>query len=195
MAESLNQQLHVAGVYAQALFELAVAAGAIDTYRSELEGLVEAERANPQFADFMSSVALSADKREAGLERMFRGRLSDDVLNTLLVMNRHGRIGLAAALLRTFIIAQERHGGQVEVTVTSAVELSADQRKAVEQTAADICGGRPLIEYEVEASLLGGLVMQIGDIRYDNSVRRHLLEAQRRLEARAARGLELTVKQ
>ncbi len=192
MADSQEQQLHVADVYARALFDLARAAGETNEVRAQLEALAQSE-SNADFALFMQSDALPTEKRAAGLERMFRGRLNDSVLNTLLVMSQHGRHGLIGALRRAYELCQERNAGEVEVTVTSAVALADAQKQTVAQAAGEISGRKPLIDFVVDADLLGGLVMQIGDTRYDNSVRRHLHEARQRLGERGARGLEVRV--
>lgn len=189
MALALDEQLRVANIYAEALFSLAAKAGRIEETRSELEELVKLERQDPAFAAFMSSAAIGAERRAEALERMFRGRLSDEVLNTLLVLNRHGRFGLTAALLRAYELRQKEAAGQVEVAVSSAVELDADEQSRVKRTAEEISGRQPVMTFTVDPELLGGLVMQIGDLRYDNSVRRQLGEARRRLVERGQRGL------
>jgi len=189
VAESLDKQVAIADAYAEALFALARESQSIAVVRGELEQLVELERIEPSFAAFMSSAALDDDRRAAGLEKMFRGKISDAVLNTLLVMNQHGRIGLSAALLRAFVIRQEWAEGQVEGTVTSAVALTDEIRALIEKTAAEITGKKPLLSYAVDPAILGGLVVQVGDWRYDNSVLRHLRIARRRMLERAQRGL------
>jgi F-type H+-transporting ATPase subunit delta len=193
MAESLDQQLAVADIYAAALFDLALEADAIETVRDELEELVKLEQSEPDFAAFMASSALAEERRAAGLEKMFRDRLSDLVLNTLLVMNAHERCGLLAVLLRRYIERQEAHANQVEVVATSAVELTAEQQKDVTATAAAITGKTPLVTFEVDPDVIGGLIVQIEDWRYDNSVRRQLKRARSRLADRAERGLEVGV--
>lgn len=189
MAESLDKQIAVADAYAEALFALAQEKQCVAIVRHELEELVSLEQIEPSFAAFMSSAALDDDHRAAGLEKMFRGRISDEVLNTLLVMNERGRFGLTAALLRSFVIRHEAAEGQIEGTVTSAVELSDDLRKQAERTAAEISGKKPLLKFQVDPAILGGLVVQIGDWRYDNSVLRHLTAARRRLYERGQHGL------
>ncbi len=190
MADAVDQQLPVAEVYAQALYELAEASGQIEAYQAELDELVRAEQADPGYAAFMASGALSTDKREAGLEKIFRGRLSDDVLNTLLVMNRHERFGLTAALARAFELRREEASGEIEVTAISAVPLDASQQAEVAATARQLSGREPLVTYLVDAEMLGGLVLEIGDMRYDNSVRRHLRGVRQGLTERGARGIE-----
>lgn len=191
MADAVDQQLPVAEVYAQALFELAEASGQVAAYEAELHELVKAEQADPGYAAFMSSGALATEKREAGLERIFRGRLSDDVLNALLVMNRHERFGLTAALARAFELRREAASGEVEVTAITAVALDDAQQAEVVDTAKALSGREPLVTYRVDAEMLGGLVLEIGDMRYDNSVRRHLRVVRQGLSERGARGIEV----
>jgi F-type H+-transporting ATPase subunit delta len=191
MAETFDKQIAVADVYAEALFSLARDAGRIGAVREELDELARLERISPEFSLFMGSRALDDDHREAGLERLLRGRISDVVLNTLLVMNRRGRIGLIQALRRAYVIREEAAAGQVEVYVTSAVELDDHARRTVQEVAARVSGQSPVVSYRVDPSLLGGLRVQIGEWRYDNTLRRQLDVARRRLEERAKLGLPL----
>lgn len=190
MAESLDQKLALADVYAAALFEIAREQNAIASTREELQALVTLERSDPMFGAFMTSPAQDADRRELGLEKMLRGKVSDHVLNVLLVMNRNGRYGLTEALLQAFDQRARDHAGEVEVVVTSAVTLDDQQRKQVEETASALSGRKPVTEWRVDESLLGGLVVQIGDLRYDNSARSQIEACRERLLDRSERPLE-----
>jgi F-type H+-transporting ATPase subunit delta len=193
MAEALDKSSPVADVYAAALFDLASEAGRVAEVRQELEELVRLEGTEPGFAHFLRSDAIGTDKRQASLEKMFRDRLSDIVLDTLQVMSGHGRSGLLPALLRCYVLRQEHSAGQIEVRAMSAVELDAVQRAEIEHWAGRLSGRRPLVEYVVDPRLIGGLVVQIGDCRFDNSVRRHLRDAHTRLMERSTRGLSIGV--
>lgn len=189
MPDAFEQELALADVYAAALFSLAREAGTVAETRSELEELVKLEEREPSFARFMRSGAVDDDRRRASLETMFRDRLSDVVLNTLCVMNAHGRAGVLPALLRAFVLREEHAEGQVEVTATSAVPLNDTEQAAVKKWAAEVSGQAPLVEYVVDPAIGGGLIVQIGDYRFDHSVRRHLKVARSQLLARSDRGL------
>jgi F-type H+-transporting ATPase subunit delta len=186
-AQDFEKGIDVADVYAAALFALAREAGTVEAVGQELAELARLTEQNATFAAFTASVAIDTGHRAASLERMFRGRLSDMVLNTLLVMNRHGRVGLLHALRRAYELRMEEARGQVEVLVTSAVALDPAQRSEVTRLAAALSGKQPVIECRVDPAILGGLILQIGDHRLDNSVRRHLLVARQRLWERTAR--------
>jgi F-type H+-transporting ATPase subunit delta len=193
MLHDAESGLDVADVYAAALFELASEADAVDEVRDELAGLVGLVEREPGFAAFAASAAVDDDDRARSLEAIFRGRLSDRVLNTLLVMNERGRLGLIHALWRAFVLRLETERGQIETLATSAVELNPAERTQVEQLAANLSGAKPLITYRVDPALIGGLVLQVGDQRFDYSVRRHLQAARVQLLERSGRGLKVGV--
>ncbi|MCK4341030.1 MAG: ATP synthase F1 subunit delta [Phycisphaerae bacterium] len=189
MAESFDEQLEVADVYAEALFALATDAGTVEAVRNELDELVRLVELEPGLAAFLSSGAVDDDERAASLERMFRGRLSDLVLNTLQVMNNHGRVHLLPPLLRCFELRQEQAAGQIEVRATSAVKLNKKQKAEVLRVATELSGKEPLVDYAVDPELIGGLVLQIGDYRFDSSIRQQLRAARAKLLERGSRGV------
>ncbi len=189
MPDSMDEQIQLADVYAAALFDLAHEAGRIREVGDELAEVVRLSEQEPGFGRFLESVIIEEDARAGSLEAIFRGKLSDEVLNTLQVMNRHGRAGLVKALLRAYVLRQEHEARQIEVVVTSAVPLDASQQQDVTRLAREISGREPLIEYRVEADILGGLVLRIGEYRYDSSLRQRLRTARQRLIERGERGL------
>ncbi len=190
MTQDVEKGLDVADVYAAALYALAAEHSAVDAVRGELEELVRLAETTPTFGAFLASVAIDPDERERSLEKALRGRLGDLALNTLLVMNRHGRAELLRPLLRAFVLRVEDARGQIEVLATSAVELSPDQRTEIERTAERLSGKKPLVEFRVDPNVLGGLVLQVGDWRYDYSLRRQLDVLRHRLLTRTVRATE-----
>jgi F-type H+-transporting ATPase subunit delta len=188
-----DQELRIADVYAEALFELAGESERVAEVRAELDELLKLWRSEPDFERFMVSPALEAEGRAAGLERMFRNRLSDTVANTLLVMCQHGRCGLLPALHRRYVLRQEAAANEIEVTVSSAVELTAEQRAEAVDIAVRASGKTPVVKYVVDPDIVGGLIVQVGELRMDNSLRRHLHVARQRLLRRAERRLEASV--
>jgi F-type H+-transporting ATPase subunit delta len=187
-----DKELRIADVYAEALFELARDAGRVAEVRAELDELLKLFEGEPEFQKFLTSRALEAEARAAGLEKIFRRRLSDTVLNALLVMNRHGRCALLPALHRRFVLRQEESANEVEVTVTSVVELTKAQKAEVVKIAANASGKAPLVSYTVDPGIVGGLILKVGALRLDNSLRRHLQVARGQLLQRAERGLKVS---
>jgi F-type H+-transporting ATPase subunit delta len=189
MIAAYEKDRDVAEVYAAALFALAQEAGLVERVQQELAELVRLVQEQELFAAFLVSAGIEATARQKSLERMFRGRLCDLLVNTLQVMNQHGRLGALAALLSAYQHRVEQARGQIEVRVTSAVPLDEGQKQAVHRLVERLTGKRPLIEYVVDPDLIGGLVLEIDDLRYDDSIRRRLRTVLGRLFDRSSRGV------
>ncbi len=191
MAEALNKQREVTDRYADALFDLAREQSLIEAVRDELTELVHLERTEQAFADFLHSRALDDDYRAASLEKMLRGRISDLVLNTLQIMNRHGRSGYLTGLLESYIDRQNAAANQVVAHAVTAVALSAEEQESVRAITAEVSGKQPLMTFHVDPGVLGGLLLRVGDMRFDATVQWHLRETRRRLAEHGERGIEV----
>ncbi|MBK8915717.1 MAG: ATP synthase F1 subunit delta [Phycisphaerales bacterium] len=188
MAELIDKQLAAADGYAAALHELARSAGAAADTLEELDELCRLLVVEPDFALFMNSGALDADQRAAGLEKMLRGRVSDLTLNAVQVLCAHGRNDLLPALRERLRARIGDEARQARVTVRSAVPLEPSQREEISRVAEKLSGRTPVIQFVVQPEILGGLIVEFDDWRFDNSVRRHLQGAARVLEERGKRG-------
>lgn len=85
----------VAKVYATSLLELSLKQGADAPAQmgGELEALCEAARADAKFREFLASPMLDRVEREASLQRILKGNVSDLLLNFVMVLSRKGRLG------------------------------------------------------------------------------------------------------
>lgn len=138
--------------------------------------------AHPAFADLLQSRTRSSAEKDALLVRILDGRALPIVANFLRVLNRNDRLGLLdPAIDQAFAIWDDRRARR-KVLVRSAVPLDDDQRRAVlDRTRTLLNGGTPILQETVDSSLIGGLVLQIGDDLYDLSVRRRLQLLRQRL--------------
>jgi F-type H+-transporting ATPase subunit delta len=182
-----DKQRAVARVYAEAMLSLAASSGTADSLREELDGLAALARSNPAFADFLANPAIEAGERRGSLESMFRGRLSDLAVDSLLVLNRKGRSALLPALAAEYRRADDRRQRRVEALVTSARPLTDDQRRRLAAAIQARTGYAAMLDERVDPSLLGGLVVQIGDEKTDGSALTRLHNLTAALLARASR--------
>ena len=184
-----DRTVAVSRVYAEALLTLAEEAGTADEVRRELAGLEELFAGRPAIREFLLNPAVDADQRAASLERALRGRLSDLLVDTLLVMNRKGRALLLPALIATYAEAHDRLRRKVEVRVTSALPLSDDQRRRLAAAVEAATGLEPILVERVDPGIVGGLVVQVGDRKADASVATRVKNLSAALLARATRQL------
>lgn len=188
MAGHDDKTLAIARPYAEALLGLARAAGADDRVREELDEIARLA-AGPAFRDYLGNPAVDAGERRESLERIFRGKASDLVVDTLQVMNRKGRIALVPAVAAAYRAAHDEAAGRVEVAVTSAVPLTDPQRRRLVAAIEGGTGLAPKLVERVDPAILGGLVVRLGDQKADASVATRLRNLSEALRARASRQL------
>jgi F-type H+-transporting ATPase subunit delta len=174
--------LEVARPYADALINAAGKAGSVDEVLDELDAILAFLTSKyPRFLDMMGSPLRSEAEKDRIIVEAFEGRALPTSVNFLRVLNRHGRVELLGTILRTAREAWDRRQGRHRVTVRSAVPLSDDQTAAMRERLAKAVGGTPVLTLKVDPSLIGGLVVQVGDDVYDASVRNHLGQLRQRL--------------
>ncbi len=137
------------------------------------------------FAAFLTSETVDVDARRATLERIFRGRMDDLLLNALLVLNDKRRLHIVRQVHGRYEVLLRRWRGQREVLVISAIPLDLHLRERLERALTGYTGQQVVLVEQVDSGILGGVILQIGDQRIDASVLRDLQRRRERIRQRA----------
>ncbi|HOB75233.1 MAG TPA: ATP synthase F1 subunit delta [Phycisphaerae bacterium] len=180
-----QETLGLADVYAESLLQVAAETGQVEAVAQEFGELIALMDRERDLELFLIADTVDADPRRASLEKIFRGRMSDPLLNTLQVLNNRGRLGLVRAVARCVQLRMEARRHQQEVTVRSAQPLTDSLREQIKRSVSEYIGKEALLIEEVAPELIGGLVLQIGDVQVDASVATRLQTLYRRLIERA----------
>ena len=165
----------VAGRYANALFELAREAKALDTVETDLNRFGEALDAFEDLTTLVKSPLFSAEEQERALAAILdKLKIEGLTKNFLLLVTRNRRLFAAPAILRAFRGLLARHRGEVSAEVVAAAKLQDTQRTALKQALKAALGKDVQLEERVDPSLLGGLVVKIGSRMVDTSLRTKL---------------------
>lgn len=179
----------LARTYAEALVNAAENQGAAETVLDEVTELVQdVWRDQPAFAEILSNPGVRTEEKDRMLVQAFEGPAQPVVLNFLRVLNRHERLGLLPAVAQRAREIWERRHNLQPATIRSAVPLDEGQIATLRDRLIELTGGAtPVIHLEVDPDLIGGLIIQVGDVLYDASVRsqiqqfhNHLLTTRRR---------------
>ncbi len=185
MAGSQAEEQSLARVWSDAVFGLAASRGVEDAMLEEWRGLVELLDRDKDLKAVMASPLVNNEEKRQLIEKSFRGKASDLFVDTLQVMRSKGRLGLVRFVAVAFHDTWMESKNQVEVRVTSAVPLSVELRQSLVAAASRFAGKEALLVERVDPALLGGLVVRVGDDKFDDSVAREL---ELLLAAFAARG-------
>ena len=162
-----------ARVYAEALFEAARDAGKLDSLHEQLGQFTDAVDRNRDLQVFLFSPYLSsADKRE-GLGRAISGA-ERELTNFLeLLIDKH-RMPEIFRIRREFDQLWKRENRRIDVTVTSAVELDPAVVARIGQEVERQTGEEVDLSSRVDDDILGGIVLQVGNMVLDASIRSRL---------------------
>jgi F-type H+-transporting ATPase subunit delta len=174
----------IAQVYARSLFEVASDQDRIDPIREQLGQFADALQESHDLQVFFFSPYFSAQEQEDGLDRAVSG--ADDVLvNFLKLLIENHRMPVVFRVRRAYDAMWEEENRLLPVSVTSAIELDEETVREIGDKIADQTGRKVELSANVDADILGGIVVRVGNSVLDASVRNRL-EQLRKQVARAA---------
>jgi F-type H+-transporting ATPase subunit delta len=172
----------IARPYAQAVFELAKDAGALDHWASALE-VAKSLLADGSVAKFLSTPKMSDAKRldfltgliaSAGDKTSVLGGGDKTGSNFLRLLLENGRIAVLPEIATHFAALKAEIENTVDVTVTSAAPLSSAQQQAIVKALRQRLGSNVRLSTVVNDKLIGGAVIRAGDVVIDGSLRSRL---------------------
>ena len=170
----------VARTYARALFDAAKEAGRIEEVREQFDGLVEAIREVPELQAVIRNPELDPPEKAAALAAIMRD--ADELLrNFVRVVARKGRAPMLEEIAREYnalVAAEERI---LNVELTTAFELSEEEASSIVQQIEQASGRRVEANRTVDPALIGGVVLKVGTLEVDSSVRGRLQRLRREL--------------
>ena len=170
----------VARTYARALFEAAKEHGRIDEVRDELGTLVEAIREVPELRAMIRNPELDPPEKADALAAFLKD--ADELLrNFVRLVAEKGRAPMLEEIVREYdalVSAEERI---LSVELTTAFELSDDEASSIVEQIEQASGRRVEANRTVDPGLIGGVVLKVGTLEVDSSVRGRLDRLRREL--------------
>lgn len=173
----------VASRYAAALADAAMDGNNADRVRRDLNAFVGAFEESAELRNALETPAISPElKRKIVDELAKRMDLATAVRNFLFLLIDHRRTEMLREIQQAFHQALNARLGIADAEVTSARQLSAEERHEL-TTALERRTGKTIeARFHEDASLLGGAVVRVGSVVYDGSVREQLTRLRQQLE-------------
>jgi ATP synthase F1 delta subunit len=173
----------IAQVYARSLFEVAQEGHKLDLVREQLGQIDDAIRENREMRLFLFSPYFSTQEKREGLRRAIVD--ADPAISNILdVLLENHRLPVISRIRREYDRLWDQANDLLAVTVTSAVELDEAVVQRIGDEIGRQTGRRVELSRQVDASILGGFVVRVGNAILDSSVRNRL-EQLRKEVARA----------
>lgn len=169
-------------VYAEAMFQLGLENSAVEEYHQELTELAKLFAENPELEKLLSAPALTAAERLDIVEKLFSGRLSDEVYSFLCLLVEKHRASYLERIASAFHVQYNFHHGIQEITVTTTKPLLPATRKKLIAKLETLTGRQVSLIEKTDPGILGGIVLQMGNTQTDASVRARLEDLRAQLK-------------
>jgi F-type H+-transporting ATPase subunit delta len=173
----------IATVYVNAYLDAAgqESAGAAEELISFVDDVLASQS---DFSQLLCGTSLGQDEKIQLIDRIVAQRATPLFTNFLKVLARHDRLALLPTIRQLAEAEFERRSGKRRVSVTSAAEISDQTLDSIRSTLRSSLSIEPILETRVDSTLIGGLVIRVGDTVYDGSLKTQIKQLRARLRER-----------
>lgn len=172
----------VSKTYGDALFETAVEENRIEDFSEEAKGILDVLKENQDLSRLMNHPQIVKEEKLQLLEDIFKGKISDEMIGLMRMLVAKNHFNEMENVFTYFLEEVKEYKNIGTAYVTSAMELSGDQKKLVETRLLETTKYVSFeMHYDVDAALIGGMVIRIGDRVVDSSIRTKLYELSKEL--------------
>lgn len=160
----------VASRYAKSLLELVQEQGKLDSVKNDVEQVLATLKSNTQVQAVLRNPIISGDKKRGILLALFDNKVNPLIVSFFTILVNKGRAAILVDILQEFIREYNVVRGIVNATVVSASALSQENLKNLEAKISSEIGAQVLLKNKVDASVIGGFVLRVGDKQIDASI-------------------------
>lgn len=163
----------VARPYARAAFQKALASNALDSWSDALEQLGKVAL-NSNIAAYIAAPAATAKSKADKLAEICSEHLNGEQKNFIAVLAENNRLSLLPEIHSVFEALKAEQESNVQVVLTTAYPLDGSAEEKITSALKSKLNSDVTVETAVDASLLGGALIKVGDSVIDGSVKGRL---------------------
>ena len=167
--------------YADALFAIAEAEGALGTVEEELFRFARTFEGSDELRQVLTDGAIPVDRRTAVIEELIGERASPVTTNLVALIVGAGRARDLPAIVDRIVARAAAERNREVAEVRSAIPLDDATRERLAAALANATGKSIEVKVIIDPSVLGGVVAQVGDTVIDGSIRHRLEQLKERL--------------
>jgi len=150
----------------------------------EAQSVAQLAASSRELREVLEAPSIPAEQKRALLDAIVaRAGFSRSLRNFVAVLIDHGRIKFLEPIVKEFGHELNRRMGFVEAQVISARELGTAERSALEAQVAKLTGHKVRARYAQDSSIIGGVIVKVGSMIYDGSVKGQLERIREALSA------------
>ncbi|MBM7622897.1 ATP synthase F1 subunit delta [Sporohalobacter salinus] len=160
--------------YSQSLFELAIEKNNSRNIQQELNDVVETIKEHEDLNEVIYHPRISQQDKKDLVEKIFADDVSKILLNFFKLLIDKRRERFIEPIAENYIELMNQENELLEVEVKSAIELSSQNKERLKEKLEKLTEKEVDLQIEIDSSLIGGLVLKVGDKVVDGSLAKHL---------------------
>lgn len=174
----------VSKTYGDALFSVAVEENRVDAFAEEAKGLATVFSENQDLQKLMDNPKIIKEDKIKLIEETFTSHVSKEIIGLIALLISKGHSKDISSVFDYFIALVKEEKKIGTAFITTAVELADAQKSAVEKRLLETTRYETFeMNYSVDESLIGGMVIRIGDRVVDSSIKTKLYELSKQLRS------------
>lgn len=178
-------QTALAQRYAKTLISVANQNMVLDTVEKDFLLVAEVLKGNNQFGEFLASPIHKRDQKTQLIQNAFGSKIHEVSMNFIGLLIRNWRAALLPEVIEEFLLMMEKSNGLQRATIISAKTIDEVQFNHIDEVMSKKLGSKLIWTRLVDASLVAGFRIRIGDTVIDHSLSLKLKELEKQLMAKA----------
>jgi F-type H+-transporting ATPase subunit delta len=165
----------VASRYVKSLLGLAVDKNALDAVHADMQSFTRVCEQNMQFVLMLRSPIVRHEKKKSVMQKMFRDRVHPLTMAFIEILTKKYREPLLPMIASEFHTAYNDYKGIGKASVTTPIAMDASLRTEIERMVKTLSQKTTIeLDEKVDAALIGGFVLNVGDRQIDASIKNKL---------------------
>jgi|LGOV01.1.fsa_nt_gb F-type H+-transporting ATPase subunit delta len=161
----------VAKTYSQALFEVGLDNNNLDVFMEELKVVRDMFREYPDFYEILISPKINTEEKKKIVDEVFKGKATNEINNFMKILLDKRRVKDLYSIVEQFENLIYEHKGIVKATAITTVLLGKDEKDSLTKKLESITGKEVELINEIDKSVLGGVLIKLGDQVIDGTLK------------------------
>ena len=164
----------IARVYASSLVELGQEKKILPDMEEEIRFVADLVAKNKDLRHFLLSPGIARDTKKDFIEKIFNGKLSDHMVNFLKVLIDNDRQACIVEINEALAALLDDVNNRQRVTIITSVDLDSSMKSKLSTKLKDVLKKEIIFKEEIDPSILGGIIIKVGDTVIDGSLAKDL---------------------
>jgi F-type H+-transporting ATPase subunit delta len=171
----------VAKVYANSIFDIAKEKNILPQIEEELKVVSDILKEEDNFRNYLNSPGIDIDSKKGFVDKVFAGKISEYIVNLLKLLIDNGRQSVVSEIYKAFVELNDIANNRQRITVITQSNLDSSLLDKIKADVGVKFGKEIILTEQVDESILGGIIIKIGDLVIDGSLAKGLKNIRRNL--------------